>query len=55
LPVAEIDYLKNIEEPYMFDLLLNYPQKEGGRKMPTGKSYPMPSSSVNIRMSSKYG
>ena len=29
LPVAQIDYLKNIEEPYMFDLLLDYPQKEG--------------------------
>jgi hypothetical protein len=29
LPVAEIDYLKKIKEPYIFDLLLDYPQKEG--------------------------
>ncbi len=28
LPVAEIDYLKNVEEPYIFDLLLDYPQEE---------------------------
>jgi len=28
LPISEIDYLKNIEEPYMFDLLLDYPQKD---------------------------
>jgi hypothetical protein len=29
LPVAEIDYLKNVEKPYIFDLLLNYPPQEG--------------------------
>jgi len=29
LPVAEIDYLKNVEEPFAFDLLLDYPPEEG--------------------------
>lgn len=32
LPVTEIDYLKNVEEPFSFDLLLDYPQEDGEEK-----------------------
>jgi hypothetical protein len=39
LPVVEIDYMKNVQDPFSFDLLLDYPQEDGEKEAYREKLY----------------